>query len=268
MDRLAEYHQETAIVLRDLESGIKYPKAPQCAAFERRRQSIIANLEASNKRIEDRAHACLAEPERMCNMTGVPAPPFEEARVWLSECTDIEAHLRARKLESEQAEQSRHQAEEAERRAAEVRLRQGQEEARRNRGRPGGSPCQQWLLQRVRVEVPAISPNGGQWDDNNGGPDLYVRLRVGQHSRETNYTPDATSAEFDMAPPIPMTAGGKIQLTAWDYDGVQTGIFSSSVARDEAVSVSEVVPSAIPHTGLRSGNARGTFHLFANCADP
>lgn len=261
LDRLADYHQETSIVLKDLESGVRYPRAPQCADFERRRQSIIGNLEASNKRIEDRAQICLSEPERMCNMTGVPAPAFTEARVWLSECTDLEAHVQAKKAASDMADLSRRQAEEA-------KLRQTQEEMRRNRGRPGGLLCSQWLLQRVRVEVPSNSPDGGQWDENNGGPDLYIRLRVGTESRETNYERDATFADFAMVPPIPMTAGGKFQLTAWDYDGVSTGWFSSSVQRDHAVSVSDVIPGTIPDTGLRLGNARGTFYLFATCADP
>lgn len=261
LDRLAEYHQETAIVSRDLESGARYPRAPRCAEFERRRQSIIGNLEASNKRLEDRAHACLAEPERMCNMTGVPAPAFEEARVWLSECTDLEAHVGAKKIAAEMAEMSRRQAEE-------TRLRQAQEEMRRNRGRPGGVPCEQWLLQRVRVEVPHISPDGGQWDENNGAPDLYIRLRVGQASRETNLERDTRLADFPMEPPIPMKAGGKFQVSAWDYDSYTTGFFGSSRQEDHAVSVSEVVPSTIPETGLRIGNARGTFHLFAACSDP
>ena len=260
LDRLAEYHQETAIVLRDLESGGRYPRTPQCTEFERRRQLIIGNLEASNKRLEDRARACLAEPERMCNMTGVPAPAFSEASVWLSECTDLEAHVGAKKLASEMAEMARRQAEE-------TRLRQAQEEMRRSRGRPGGVPCEQWLLQRVRVEVPAISPDGGQWDENNGGPDLYIRLRVGQESRETNYERDSRLADFPMVPPIPMKTGGKFQVNAWDYDGYSSGFFGSSIQRDHAVSVSDVIPGTIPDTGLSFGNARGTFYLFATCAD-
>ena len=241
LDRLAEYHQDTAVVLRDLESGGKYPRASQCSDYERRRQSIVGNLEASNKRIEDRARACLAEPARMCDMTGVPVPAFQEARIWLSECTDLEAYVGAKKL------------------ASEISL-------RRNRGRPGGAPCEQWLLQRVRVEVPDISPDGGQWDENNGAPDLYIRLRVGQVSRETNYRPDTRQADFSMTPQIPMNAGAKFQVTAWDYDSYSSGFFGS-IQRDQAVSASEVIPGTIPDTGLRLGNARGTFHLFAACTD-
>lgn len=260
LDRLAEYHQETSIELRDLESGGKYPRTPQCADFERRRQSIIGNLEASNRRIEDRAQACLSDPERMCNMVGVPAPAFTESRVLLSECTDLETHVAAKKQALEMAELSKRQADE-------TNLLQAQEEMRRNRGRPGGIPCSQWLLQRIRVEVPSISPDGGQWDENNGGPDLYIRLRIGQESRETNYQKDARQADFSMTPPVPVSAGEKFQITAWDYDGYSSGFFGSSIERDHAVSVSEIVPTTVPDSGLRVGNARGTFYLFAACAD-
>ncbi len=129
-------------------------------------------------------------------------------------------------------------------------------------------PCEQWLLQRVRVEVPKISPEGVQWDSDKSGPDLYVRLRVGQKSRETNYEQDARIVDFPMEPSIPMKTGDKFQATAWDYDGYSSGLFSSSRLEDHAVSVSDVIPGTISDMGLRLGNAQGTVYLFASCADP
>jgi hypothetical protein len=263
LERLAGFHQETAIALKDLDRGIMYPKQRPCDNSERRRQGIIANLEASNRRVADRAHACANDPERMCHQDGVPDPSFVEARLWLSECSDLEAHLRAKKQELALAEQAKREAAEAERRAEEARARASAELARRRRGLPGGLPCENWLLTRVEVEVPYSQPTGGQWDAN-GGPDLYVEVKLGKLTRKTPYQPDSTKAWFDMEPAIPMKAGEDIRLSSWDYDGPA---FWGGTNQDFAVSATAAIPSSMVASGFKIANAHGTFTVLATCND-
>lgn len=118
----------------------------------------------------------------MCNQSGIPNPSFVDQRLWLSECSDLEAHLLTKKQELEQADQAKREAAETERRAAEARSPGLRGCARRRQGLPGGLPCENWLLTRVEVEVPSSGPTGGQWDDNGGKPDLYVRVKIGSLS--------------------------------------------------------------------------------------
>ena len=263
LERLASFHQETVIILKDLERGLKYPTKRPCANAERRRQGIIANLEASNRRVEDRAHACANDPERMCNQDNIPDPSFVDARLWLSECSDLEAHLLAKKQELEQAERATREAAEATRAVEEARARATAENARRRRGLPGGLPCENWLLTRVEVEVPTTQPSGGQWD-NSGGPDLIVQVRIGKLSRRTPYQPDSTKAWFEMEPAIPMKAGEEIHLAAWDYDGPA---FWGGSNQDSAVSVTATIPSSMATSGFKVANVHGTFTVLATCND-
>lgn len=263
LERLASFHQETVITLKDLERGLRYPKKPPCANSERRRQGIISNLEASNRRIEDRAHACANDTERMCNQNGIPEPSFVDARLWLSECSDLEAHLLAKKQELAQADQAKREAAEAERAAREARARASAEEARRRRGLPGGLPCENWLLTRIEVEVPYSQPTGGQWDENGGRPDLYVRIKIGSLFRDTPYQENSTKASFDMEPPIPMKTRDEIQLWAWDFDS--NGFFGPVV--ESAVSTTETIPGSIAVSGMKIANVHGTFTLHATCND-
>lgn len=263
LERLASFHQETAITLRDLERGLRYPKDRPCANSERRRQGIIANLEASNRRVAERAHACANDPERMCNQDNIPDPSFVDARLWLSECSDLEAHLLAKKQELEQADQAKRESAEAERRSEEARARASAELARRRRGLPGGLLCENWLLTHVEVEVPYSQPTGGQWDDNGSKPDLYVRVKIGSLSRDTPYQENSTKASFDMEPPIPMKTQDKIQLWAWDFDG--NGFFGPDV--ESAVSTTAIIPGWIAVSGMKVANVHGTFTLYAKCND-
>lgn len=263
LERLASFHQETAITLKDLERGLRYPKDRPCANSERRRQGIIANLEASNRRVAERANACANDPERMCNQDNIPDPSFVDARLWLSECSDIEAHLRAKKQELALADQAKREAAEAERAAREARARASAETARRRRGLPGGLPCDEWQLNRIGVEVPTVQPSGGQWDNSGDGPDLYLRVKIGSLSRETHYIEDVTTAAFEMKPPIPMKAGDKIQIWAWDFDG--NGFFG--VDRELAVSATETIPNTMSAAGFKVANAHGTFTISATCND-
>ncbi len=259
LDQMATYHQETAIIIKDLDRGSTYAPAKPCANSQARRQNIGANLIASNKRIEDRAHACARDPERMCNLDGLPLPSFEEAKAWLSECTNLEGALQAKAdeaLRSQRADLARIQFEEVSNRAA-------AESAQRNRGRPGGAPCDHWLLKRVVVEVPEVRPEGSSWDQNGDLPDLYVRVRIDGSSRETNYQVDATRALFNLEPPIPMKSGSKIQLDAWDFD--KNGFWG--IDRDFALSVATTVPRSIPQAGFQVGNARGSFDILGDCVD-
>jgi hypothetical protein len=252
LDRLAGHHQETSIVLGDLTRAARQPKTPPCVEAERRRLAIAGNLEASNRRIEERAHACLRDPERMCTMQGIPEPAFDEARLWLAECSDLEAQLQAKARVEETA-----RAEEA------LKRRVAAAEARRNRGRPGGLACSQWQLGSVTVEVPSANPNGSAWDSGTELPDLYVRVEVGSASRRTPYQKDNLNPTFEMTPPIPMKTGQKLSLQSWDYDS--NGFWGEE--RDLAVSDAITVPGQMPASGLRLANARGTFVVHAICVD-
>lgn len=260
LERLASFHQETEITLKDLERGLKYPKSPPCDNSGRRRKDIIDNLEASNRRVADRAHACVSDPERMCNQNDVPDPSFVDARQWLDECSDLEAHLLAKKQELEQADQAKREAAEAERAAREARTRASAEDARRRRGRPGGLPCENWLLTRIDVEVPAVNPHGGRWDSGNGLPDLYIKVQIGNLSRKTSHQADSTHPTFEMVPPIPMKSRDKIQLSARDFD-------ENGTEGDFAVKADVSVQSSIPASGFKVANVRGTFTLYATCND-
>lgn len=199
----------------------------------------------------------------MCNQDNIPDPSFVDARLWLSECSDLEAHLLAKKQDLEQADQAKREAAEAERRGEEARARASAELARRRQGLPGGLPCENWLLTRVEVEVPSSQPTGGQWDDNGGKPDLYVRVKIGSLSRDTPYQKNSTQASFDMEPPIPMKTRDKIQLWAWDFDS--DGFFGPDV--ELAVSTTSVIPGSIAASGMKIANVHGTFTLYATCND-
>lgn len=263
LGRLAGHHQETSIVLADLARAGRRPKTPPCANAERRRLTIVGNLEASNRRIEERAHACLRDPERMCTMQGIPEPAFDEARLWLAECSDFEAQLRAKAQAAEQAELARRQAEEAAKAEEALKRRTAAAEARRNRGRPGGLPCSQWMLRSVSVEVPSVNPNGSAWDSSSK-PDLFIRVAVGSAFRRTGYREDSLNPTFEMTPPFPMKTGEKLSLQSWDYDS--TGFWGEET--DHAVSDAITVPGQMPASGLRLVSARGTFVVYAICVDP
>jgi len=256
LDRLAGQHQETSIVLGDLARAARQLKTPPCIEAERRRLAITGNLEASNRRIEERAHACLRDPERTCTMQGIPEPAFDEVRRWLAECSDLEAQLRAKARAAEQAELASRRAEEAARAEEALKRRAAAAEARRNRGRPGGLACSRWEIRRVTVEVPSANPNGSAWDSGTELPDLYVLVEVDSAQRRTPYQKDNLNPTFEMTPRIPMKTGQKLSLRSWDYDSTS---FWTGEKRDHAVSDAIMVPGNMPPSGLRLANARGAF---------
>lgn len=241
LQELAEWHRSLAMTLTELEEARGAPKTPKCPNRAARFRQDMGNLEATQQHIEARAHACVRDPMKACDVNGLARPPVGPPPL-IEECSDLAA--RAKKTKD---------SEDAARRGEVLR---GRAAAKcRGHVKEVCNPCVTWEFSKLTYDAPRRKPSGECWDFGCGAPDPIVAITSNGATRDTR-AQDKYKLIHSFEPPLRLPARASVSISIKDQD---------ASVHDRMALLSETLPERLP-----SGTwtvAAGALRLVGKCVE-
>lgn len=226
LETLATWHRTLSLELSDLKLAYDEPRDRPCTQRDKRFDIAFGNLEASIRRLEERAHACLDEPMKNCNVSALPAPHNGGYASLVGQCSDRAAALQRRQADdASRVARKRRNAVKKRRRAKNKNRAQA---ACKGSGRPDCAPCMTWSFDRLGYDAPARKGNGYCWDwPGCGRPDPLLEIRTSEGAERSVSRKDTKHVDWNMTKPLVVDRSVEVSIDVRDIDASSHDSMSS-----------------------------------------